>query len=191
MDVQTLILAALAALIVFTVWCYNRLVRRRAMMREGWSGIDVQLKRRAELVPVIVSAVKAYAAHEDTLFNNIAALRGAAQAQPDASPQKAEAEKALADGISHLMAVAENYPDLKADGNFLQLQETLVAIEDDLQNARRYYNATVRDLNILVESFPSNIVAHRLGFAVAPYFEITRSIERAAPAVTFDKGEGA
>ncbi len=187
--------------LVGAVWLYNRLIARRAMMQEGWSGIDVQLKKRADLLPSLVDVVKAYAAHEKALFETITTLRSTLKTMEGKTldgtdavapalmtdrmtarmTERAAVETRLSGAVSGLFAVAEAYPSLKADQNFLALQEALVAVEDDIQHARRYYNATVRDFNIAVLSVPSNIIARLCRMTVAPYFELTRSIERTAP----------
>ena len=165
------------------VLIFNRLVKARNLVDEAWSGVDVQLKRRHDLVPNLVEAVKGYTEHEHTLFDQIAqqrgkAMGGSAQLNPDD-------ENALTRQIKTLFAVAESYPDLKANQNFLDLQKKLVEIEDALQYARRYYNGTVRDYNILVESFPSNIIASRMSYHTDHFFEIEYATERKAPDVAF------
>jgi LemA protein len=169
---------------LYIIVTFNRLVRTRQMAREAWSGIDVQLKRRSDLVPNLVDTVKGYAAHERDVLTQVTELRGAARALPaDDIGRRAQAEGALSLALGKLMAVAENYPDLKASGNFLDLQQQLSQLESDLQMARRYYNGTVRYLNILVESFPSNLIAGLFGFTRGDFFELNDDAERAAPAV--------
>jgi LemA protein len=173
-----------AAVGLYIIVAFNRLVRTRQMAKEAWSGIDVQLKRRSDLVPNLVDTVKGYAAHERGVLTEVTELRGAARALPaDAVGQRAQAEGALSLALGKLMAVAEGYPDLKASGNFLELQQQLSELESELQMARRYYNGTVRNLNILVESFPSNLIAGLFGFARGDFFELNDDAERAAPAV--------
>src|SRR5262252_7454088 len=147
-----IILAILAAAVIYVIAVFNRLVRQRNLMREGWSGIDVQLKRRTDLVPNLVEAVKAYAAHERAVLAEVTAMRASSIAASDVGSQ-ASAERGLQASLGKLLAVAEAYPDLKADKNFLDLQQQLADIEDQLQMARRYYNGTVRNLNIAVQSF--------------------------------------
>src|SRR6266436_8480043 len=166
-----IILAILAAAVVYVVAVFNRLVRLRNMVREGWSGIDVQLKRRTDLVPNLIETVKAYAAHERGLFEDVAAKRASSIAA-DSVPGQAAAEQALHGALGRLFAVAEAYPELKANKNFLDLQQQLATIEDQLQLARRYYNGTVRNLNISIQSFPNNIMAGVLGFRLEPFFEL-------------------
>jgi LemA protein len=148
-------------------------VRTRQMANEAWSGIDVQLKRRSELVPNLVDTVKGYAAHERSVLEEVTERRGAARALPEgAVAARGEAEGALSAALGRLLALAENYPDLKASDNFLQLQQQLSGLENELQMARRYYNGTVRNLNVLVQSFPSNLIAGLLGFRVRDFFEL-------------------
>ena len=160
-----------AVLVVYAVVIYNRLVRQRNMVREGWSGIDVQLRRRTDLVPNLVETVKAYAAHERNLFEEVTARRASSIAADNVKGQE-DAERALKGALGKLFALAEAYPQLKADQNFRKLQDQLAEIEDELQMARRYYNGTVRDLNINIQSFPDVLLARPLGFREAPYFEI-------------------
>ncbi len=168
--------------LVWLVAAFNRLVRHRNLVREGWSGIDVQLKRRHDLVPNLVETVKAYASFERRLITDVARLRSAVAAE---APLKVlqENENALTSRLRTVLALAEDYPELLANRSFLDLQEQLVEIEDHLQMARRYYNGTVRDYNIRVESFPSNLVAALFGFAAAEFFEIETATERRAPKV--------
>ncbi len=178
------ILLIAAVVIIAVVYLFNRLVRARQMAREAWSGIDVQLKRRAELVPNLVETVKAYAAHERSALEEVTRLRGQASAVPrDDIAGRAQAENGLSQALGRLIALAESYPDLKASGNFLELQHQLSALENELQMARRYYNGTARNLNILVESVPSNLVAAVFGFRRADFFELSNATERDAPAV--------
>ncbi|MDO8875964.1 MAG: LemA family protein [Pseudolabrys sp.] len=179
-----IILLIIAALAIYVIVAFNRLVRSRQMAREGWSGIDVQLKRRSDLVPNLVASVKGYVAHERDVLTEVTQLRGAARAVPaDAVGKRAQAEGALSLALGRLMAAAEAYPDLKASRNFLELQQQLSDLESELQMARRYYNGAVRNLNILVESFPSNLVAAPFGFARADYFELDDAAARLPPAV--------
>jgi len=154
------------------------------MVREGWSGIDVQLKKRADLVPNLVQTVKGYMTHERDILENVTKFRAQAQ-QAGGLAEKARAEGLLSGALGRLFAVAENYPDLKANQNFLELQTQLSKIEDDLQLARRYYNGTARDCNILIESFPSNLVANMFNFCKADFFEIETPADRDVPQVQF------
>jgi LemA protein len=169
---------------VYAIVVFNRLVRTRQMANEAWSGIDVQLKRRSELVPNLVESVKGYASHERAALQEVTEKRGAAQAVPEGDVKhRAEAEGALALAIGRLFALAENYPELKASGNFLDLQKQLGLLENELQMARRYYNGAVRNLNVLVQSVPSNLIAGLFGFAQRDYFELSDEAERAVPRV--------
>ena len=167
-----------------TALTYNRLVRLRAMVREGWSGIDVQLTRRATLIPGLVETVKGYVGHERDLLTEIADLRSRSL-QTRQVGEKGEIETALSRSLGNLFAVAEGYPDLKASQNFLELQKELTAIEDQIQMARRYYNGTVRNLNIAVESFPSNIVARLFAFVQSEFFAPDDARDRQPPQVGF------
>jgi LemA protein len=154
----------------------------RNVVREGWSGIDVQLRRRTDLVPNLVETVKGYAAHERGLFEDVAKNRAQSIAANNVSGQAA-AEKALQGSLARLFAVAEAYPELKANKNYLDLQQQLAETEDQLQMARRYYNGAVRNLNVLVQSFPSSLIAAIGGFQQRAFFELTDASERAAPQV--------
>lgn len=180
------LIAVAAGAAVWAILIYNRLVALRQRSREGWSGVDVQLKRRADLIPNLVATVKGYASHESGVLEAVTEMRARAQAASGAAPAaRQQAEGELSGALARLFAVAENYPDLKADGNFVELQQTLAELEDQIQMARRYYNGTVRDLNTLIESFPSNLVAGRFGFDQQDYFEIESAADRALPAVSF------
>ena len=177
-----LILLGLLAFVAITI--YNSLVRKRNMVKEGWSGIDVQLKRRANLIPNLVETVKGYVKHEAGLLEDITRLRSLSGRDQSVSEQ-GRVESELGRTLGKLFAVAESYPDLKADGNFAGLQEELARIEDEIQMARRYYNGAVRNLNIAVESFPSNLVAAQFGFQQAEFFEIEDDRDREVPRVSF------
>ena len=180
-----IILGVLAAVVVYAIAVFNRLVRTRQMANEAWSGIDVQLKRRSDLVPNLVDTVKGYAAHERSVLEEVTALRGAARAVPsDNVAARAQAEGALSAALGKLVAIAENYPDLKASANFLGLQQQLSDLENELQMARRYYNGTVRNLNVLVQSFPSNLIAGIAGFSTRDFFELDDAGERNSPQVS-------
>jgi LemA protein len=173
----------LIALAVLTLIIYNGLVQLKVRAEGAWSDIDVQLKRRHDLVPNLVETVKGYATHEKgTLEAVIDARSRAMNAQGPAA--RAEAENMLSGALKSLFALAESYPQLRASENFGQLQGSLAAIEDAIQNARRYYNAVVRDLNTRVLQFPSNIVARAFGFREREFFEIGEA-ERSAPRVSF------
>ena len=170
--------------LLYGVSIYNKLVRKRAMMEEGWSGIDVQLKKRHNLIPNLVETVKGYAKHEQETLDRVIQARNSALSAEGVAGQQ-DAESLLTKALSGVFALAEAYPDLKANTNFLQLQKELANIEADIEKARRYYNGTVRELNILVESFPSNLVAGMFNFKLGAFFEIEDTTERAAPEVKF------
>jgi LemA protein len=177
-------LIVVVAVVLYAVVIFNRLVSTRQMANEAWSGIDVQLKRRSDLVPNLVETVKGYAAHERQLLNEVTELRNLARSLPvDDVEGRARAEGALSTMIGRLIAVAEAYPDLKASTNFLELQRELAKLEDEIQMARRYYNGAVRNLNTMVETVPSNIVARFTGFVQRAYFELADANERAVPSV--------
>lgn len=162
------------------IWLFNRLVRNRNRVREAWAGIDVQLQKRSELVPNLVQTVKGYATHESSVFEEVTRIRST---QDTGVEERARNETALSRSLGRLFALAERYPDLKASEGFRQLHSSLVDIEDQLQYARRYYNGAVRDNNILVESFPSNVIAGLFGFRPAEFFEIELASQRSAPDV--------
>jgi LemA protein len=179
-----IILLIVAAALVYAIVIFNQLVRSRQMSHEAWSGIDVQLKRRSDLIPNLVESVKGYASHERALFQRVAELRTAAQALPaEDVAARARAEGALALALGRVMALAENYPDLKASANFLDLQQQLSTLETEIQMARRYYNGAVRDLNTLIESFPSNLIAGLFRFEQRSFFELANTADRAVPQV--------
>jgi LemA protein len=178
------VLVLLAGLLAWAVGLYNRLVRLRNMVKEGWSGVEVQLKRRANLIPNLIQTVKGYLDHERGVLEKLTELRSRTL-QTDQPAERARLEGDLGRAIGRLFAVAEAYPDLKANQNFMDLQDELSQLEDQIQMARRYYNGTVRDLNIAVESFPSNIVAGMFGFRQAEFFEIEDEADRAVPKVEF------
>ena len=180
-----IILAVVAAAVVYAIVAFNSLVRTRQMANEAWSGIDVQLKRRSELVPNLVETVKGYAAHERDVLDEVTRLRGAARAVPEGDvAARAQAEGALSGALGRLFVLSENYPDLKASANFLGLQQQLADLENELQMARRYYNGAVRNLNVLVQSFPSNLIAAAFGFSPRDFFELDDAGERNAPQVS-------
>jgi LemA protein len=170
---------------------FNGLVRRRNRTKEAWSEIDVELKRRHDLIPNLVETVKGYASHEQGTFEAVTAARArAVTAGATGDPAKiGPAENALSTSLRSLFAVAENYPQLRAVESFLQLQEQLTATEDKLEYARRYYNTSARDYNIALETFPRNIVAGTLGFHAVGFFEIAEG-DRGVPEVSFDTPTG-
>lgn len=173
-----LVLAAAA----YTAWTYNRLVGLKNQLREAWSGVDVQLKRRHDLIPNLVECVKGYRTHEQEVLEAVTRERSAAQAARGI-PGASTAENHLTQQLRSLFAVAEAYPELKADQNFRQLSASLVTVENDIQFARRYYNGSVRDLNNLVQTFPSLLVARGFRFGEEEFFEIETTVERNVPAV--------
>ena len=162
---------------------YNSLVQLRVRSDSAWSDIDVQLKRRHDLIPNLVETVKGYAAHEKGTFEDIAKFRSMAM-QATGPADKAVAENQLSGALKSLFAVAENYPQLQASQQFTQLQDSLSEIEDAIQNARRYYNAVVRDLNTKIQSFPTNLIAGMFGFQQKQFFE-TAAADREPVAVKF------
>ena len=181
-------LIALAALVVVVgVVIFNQLVSRRQMVSNGWSDIDVQLKRRSDLIPRMVDAVKGYAAHELNLFKEVTEKRTLAAAAGDDPEARGVAESELSAPVGRLVALAEDYPDLKANENFLELQRELSDTEDKIESARRFYNGATRELNTAIESFPSSIVAGAFRFEKANYFEI-ETADRALPEVKFTDG---
>jgi len=179
------ILGIFVAVVSYAIALYNKLIRLRNTVRSSWSDIDVQLKKRYDLVPNLVETVKGYASHEKSVFENVTKARS--MAMHAATPaDKAKAESFLSDTLKSLFALAEAYPDLKANANFMQLQAQLKELEDNIEYARRYYNAVVRDFNITVESFPSNIIASSFGFKQEEFFELEApEIERKPVKVSF------
>ena len=177
-------LAAVGAIVVFIIVSYNRLVSLTQRSQSAWSDVDVQLKRRTDLVPNLVESVKGYAAHERDTLDAVVKARSAAVATqtPDS---RAQAEGQLSQALRGLFALAESYPDLKATANFQSLQASLGEIEEAVQNARRYFNAVIRDLNTAIQEFPSNLVAGFFQFKPHAYFELDRPDERQVPKVSF------
>lgn len=182
-----LVIAILAVLIISVIVMFNRLVVLRNRAKEAWADIDVQLKRRYDLIPNLVNSVKGYAAHESSVFEKVTEARTRAMAaEQSGDPKKiGEAENMLAGTLKTLFAVAENYPILRATENFQQLQQELSDTENKIQAARRFYNSNVRALNIKTESFPSNIIANMFGFKQMNLFEIENTAERETPQVQF------
>ncbi len=184
----TILLAAGLAFAAGAAWLYNRLVRLDNRARSAWSDIDVQLRRRHDLVGNLVETVRGYARHERETFEAVARARADAErAVDEARPAEASlAEGGVTAGMRTLFALAEAYPELKASARFLDLHTQLVAVEDDLQNARRYYNAVVRDLNTRIESFPDLIVAPLFGFSLREFFELEDAREALPPVVALE-----
>jgi LemA protein len=185
--IMWIVLGVVVLGLLWAFMTFNGLVRRRTMTQEGWSGIETQLKRRADLIPNLVETVKGYAAHEKGTFEEVARLRSAAQAQQGGSDVAARAatEQQLTAMIGKVFAIAEAYPELKASQNFQQLQHDLADVEDQIQLSRRYYNGAVRDYNIMVQQAPSNLIAGTFGFHTAQFFEIDNAADRQAPKVSF------
>jgi len=185
MSIMGWVLVGVVVLVLlYAIGVYNRLVRLRALAKEAFSGITVQLRRRADLVPNLVESVKGYATHERETLDEVTAHR--ADATREATVEgTARADAQMTGLLGRLMAVAEAYPDLNADDNFRQLSDELSELEDELQAARRYYNATVRDLNTRVQSFPDMIFARPLGFSEEPFYEDEDASIESAPKVSF------
>jgi LemA protein len=180
-----LVLGVLVLLVVLLVGLYNSLVRLNVQCDNAWADIDVQLKRRYDLVPNLVESVKGYAAHEKGTLEAVINARNRAMSATGPA-DKAQAENVLSGALKSLFALAEAYPQLRAVESFTSLQSSLSEIEDTVQNARRYYNAVVRDLNIKIQQFPTNMVAGMLGFKTREFFELTAAAEREAPKVSFN-----
>ena len=181
-----IILGVIVLLLLYAVGVYNRLVRLRALVKEGFSGITVQLRRRADLIPNLVETVQGYATHERQVFEEVTKAR-AASFNAGGVQATAQADAQLTGMLGRLFAVAEAYPELKANQNFLQLQEQLANIETELQSSRRYYNATVRDLNSTIQSFPPVLIARPAGFAEEPFYQDNDPAIQNAPKVAFPK----
>ena len=177
---ELILFPLLACLIVWLIVIYNRLVRDKNRVLAAWSDIDVQLKRRYELIPKLVEVVKGYSHYEQALFSDITLLRNDCQ-QVSLPSEKGEIESQLGSKISGLFAVAEDYPVLKASKQFLSLQQNLSLLESDIQLARRYYNGAVRNLNTRIDSFPDLLIARRVGFKPAELFELESSLEKEPP----------
>jgi LemA protein len=175
-------IAALAVFLLYGLWTYNRLVGLSKRAEGAWSDIDVQLKRRWDLVPALVSSVQAYARYESETLEKVVAARNLAT-QAGTVATRGDSERSLTSAVSRILALAEAYPDLKANQQFLDLQKNLTGIEDQVQSARRYYNAVVRDLNTLIESFPALLVAGAASFSARDYFQLEDEGQRAAPEV--------
>ena len=178
------LLGVVGFLFLLVVGLYNRLIVLRNRVKEAWSDIEVQLKRRYDLIPNVVQSVKGYAIHERELFEKVTEARTAA-ISAKGTEEKAEAENMLSGALKTLFAVSENYPDLKANTNFLDLQRELADTENKIQAARRFYNGNVRDLNIKLEVFPTNLIAGALGFKKRDFFEIEDEKERENVEVKF------
>ena len=172
--IEAILITGLLAALIYGVVIYNRLVRERQLTLSGWSDIGVQLKRRHDLIPKLVDAVKQYADYEKAALEQVTSLRGQAQ-NLQAAAQQSPLESGISRVLGSILALQEAYPDLKANEGFLQLQSDISAVETDIQFARRYYNGAVRDLNTRIESFPDLLLAGPLGFKAADYFEFEES----------------
>jgi len=179
-----IILAVIIALVLWVIFTYNRLITLRNRAKEAWSDIDVQLKRRYDLIPNLVETVKGYAAHERELFERVTEARANAMGAQTIK-EKAQAENALSATLKTLFAVSENYPQLRAAENFLELQRELADTENKIQAARRFYNANVRDMNIKIEVFPANVIASMFQFKKMDFFEIEEAAAREPVSVKF------
>lgn len=180
-----IIIVILVAIAIYIIAMYNALIRLRNQVQEGWSGIDVQLKRRYNLIPNLVSTVQGYQKHENETLRQVTELREQAMGTNDIK-SKAKLESALSASIGKLMVSVEAYPDLKASQNFLDLQKQLADIEDQIQMARRYYNGTARVYNTKIQSFPDMIIANMFHFTARDYFEVDSDAEKAVPKVDFN-----
>jgi len=179
-----IILAVVVLIVLWVIGAFNGLVVLKNRAKEAWADIDVQLKRRYDLIPNLVETVKGYATHERELFEKVTQARTAAMSATGLK-DKGDAENALSGTLKSLFAVAENYPDLKASSNFLALQNELTDTEDKIQAARRFYNTNVRDLSIKIESFPANIIANMFGFKQMELFQTANEAERGPVSVKF------
>ncbi len=178
------VLAVVAVVLLWAMAAYNRFVRLRVRAEESWRDIDTQLKRRWDLIPNVVEAVKGYATHEREVFERVTQAR--AQGQAATTPKEQDAAEAqLRGAMMNLFAVAEAYPQLKANENFLQLQNSLGELEDSIQKSRRYYNAVVRDFNTALQVFPGSIIAGLFGFKPREFFTLEDQAQREAPKVAF------
>jgi LemA protein len=184
MTVLMVVISLIVLVIFYIITIYNRLVKLNNLTQEGWSGIDVQLKQRADLIPNLIETVKGYVGHERGVLEEVTKLRSQCLVSGNIQ-ERAANENMLTGALRQLFAVSENYPDLKASQNFTELQQNLASIESQIQLARRYYNGTVRDFNTLVQSFPSNLIAQNLQFTSKPFFEMTDVKDREVPKVSF------
>ena len=184
MDLNKIILIIVGLIVFWVILTYNRLITLRNRAKEAWADIDVQLKRRYNLIPNLVEVVKGYAVHEREVFEKVTEARTKAMGAKDLK-EKEKAENFLSGTLKSLFAVSENYPQLRASENFLELQRELRDAEDKIQAARRFYNGNVRDLSIKIESFPSNIIAKLFKFQKMDLFELEEPEKRETPAVKF------
>ncbi|OGZ56764.1 MAG: hypothetical protein A3H64_02705 [Candidatus Ryanbacteria bacterium RIFCSPLOWO2_02_FULL_45_11c] len=180
MEFTTILLLIVGAVVLGVVVIYNGLVRLRYRVKEAWSDIEVQLKRRYDLIPNLVETVKAYAKHETSAFENVTKARAAAMGAQTAG-EHAATENMLTGALKSLFAVAEAYPDLKANTNFLELQRELSDTENKIQAARRFYNGNVKDINTRVEQFPTNVIAGAFGFGKEEFFDLDEAPQQREP----------
>ena len=176
-----LLLVIVLILAGFIIWAYNRLVRARNYVLDAWSGIEVQLTKRHDLIPMLTTVVKSYAKHEKELFTTTTELR--APSISSDTLKTSEREESFGSKLNNIILLAESYPEIKSDENFRKLQDNLIAIEGDIESARRYYNGSVRDLNILIESFPSNLVAKQFSFEPRTFFKLKLPAMAMVPSV--------
>jgi LemA protein len=189
MTLGLIILIIVAVIIMLTVVYYNKFIRLRTQAGEAWSDIDVQLKRRYDLIPNLIDTVKGYADHESKTLERVTEMRNIAMNAGNPA-ESAQAENMLSESLKSLFAVSENYPDLKANENFIELQKELTDTENKIQASRRFYNTTVRDLNVAIESVPSNIIANMFKFTKREFFDLSDSPEeREVVKVDFGKEE--
>jgi LemA protein len=179
-----IVLGVVVLVLLYLIAIYNRLVRLRALVKEAFSGITVQLRRRADLIPNLVETVQGYATHEREVFEQVSKAR-AASVGAGSVAATAQADAQMTGLLGRIFAVAEAYPELKANQNFLQLQDQLSGIETELQGARRYYNATVRDLNSTIQSFPPSLIARPMGFSEEPFYQDDDPPIQSAPKISF------
>lgn len=179
-----IVLVIIGLVVFYGVTVYNKLVRFRTLVEEAWSGINVQLKKRHDLIPNLMETVKGYATHERETFESVTRARTTAIQAQDVKAQEV-AENQLSGALMRLMAISERYPELKANQNFMQLQEQLGIIETDIEKSRRYYNGAVRQKNIAIDTFPSNLVANMFNFSKSPFFELESEAEKAVPQIKF------
>jgi LemA protein len=185
-----IVLGVLVLIAVLGVVSYNRFVSQQQLIKDAWANIDTELRRRYDLIPNLVETVRGYAAHERGVFENVTRARAAATAATGSPAEQAAAEGPLVAALRQLFAVVENYPDLKANQNFLALQQELANTEDRLQTARRFYNANVRQYNERVQQFPSVLIARAFGFQQEEFFEIEEALREAGPPQVNFSGQG-
>lgn len=184
MSILFILVLAIFLIVIWIVVVFNSLIRLKNRVKEAWADIDVQLKRRYDLIPNLVATVQGYAAHEKEVFQKVTEARTRAMGA-QTMKEHSEAENFLSQTLKSLFAVVENYPDLKASQNFLELQRELTDTEDKIQAARRFYNGNVRDFNTKIEVFPANIIANLFNFKKIDFFEITENVQKEAPVVKF------